>query len=332
MLYTVNLEKGVVQLERRLVVLLLPLIICSSPLLSQEKLKQVLQYFAFTVFAVIWIFFLLALPKVYKQFGIFFPQDLGYFPYRDQLVEILEIHPTFMSLYLAFSFFIFFYFLIKDQSKLAMKILCVLGMGSMIYFINLFTSRIILISFFLILFVWLFSLAKRWYYKVAVVISLLFIGLLIRVAFPNVVYRFQETFQTDYAPPVGNTQNSTNLRIAHWQCSWEIIKNNWLFGVAPGDAQDHLNLCYRQHGYSKALWDRRFNAHNQILQSWMGSGILGLVLVLACFGYPLYHSFIRQHSLLLVLVGLCALASLTDSIFERQKGITFFFFFTPLLL
>lgn len=332
LIYTSNLEKGLEQIDRRLVALLLPLIICSSPLLTSRQLKRILQVFAFTIFATVWIFFWLALPRVHQEFGIFFPQDLGYFPYRDQLIEILEIHPTFMSLYLAFAFFIFFYLLSKDSPKLTIKIIYLLGMVSMIYFMNLFVSRIVLISFSLILFVWLFLMTKRWQYKIAVVVLLLFIGLFVSLAFPDVVYRFQETVQTDYTAPVGNTQNSTNLRIAHWQCSWEVIKDNWLIGVAPGDAQDHLNLCYQQHGYSKALWERRFNAHNQMLQSWMGSGLIGLALLLAIFSYPLYISLIRKHTLLIVLLGLYGAAAFTDSIFERQKGITFFFFFVPLLL
>ncbi|MBR6776092.1 MAG: hypothetical protein IKM23_10360, partial [Bacteroidales bacterium] len=79
--------------------------------------------------------------------------------------------------------------------------------------------------------------------------------------------------------------------------------------------------------------DRELNAHNQFSDTIIAVGVIGLLLLLTFFAYPIYLWIKNKNfdivffSLLLII----AFNSLFESVLERQMGIMFFVFFYFLL-
>ncbi|MGI9543364.1 MAG: O-antigen ligase family protein [Cyclobacteriaceae bacterium] len=331
LLYTTNFERGLTNLEDRITMLLLPLVILSSPILDRKTLDQVLKMFVLGCTAAVLIFYAVGFPEIYHKFGELFPQDLAFSPHRDFLVNTLKIHPTFMSLYLAYGFFIVFYFLLRKVTWRRTII------GSVFLFlfafaINLFASRLVIIASCLVLAVWIVSLFSSIYYKVGVVAGLAVLALILTQWFPQTIDRFREIQNTKWESPKEDNLNSINMRLAHWECSLKAIRKNWILGVGSGDGQDHINRCYQERDLAPILHQRDFNAHNQYLETWLAVGLPGLIAMLWLFGYLVGKAQQHRFVLLAVFVTLSGLLCLTDSIFERQKGVAFFFFFSSILV
>jgi O-antigen ligase len=89
--------------------------------------------------------------------------------------------------------------------------------------------------------------------------------------------------------------NPLQLRLLEWRFASEILQEHkaWLIGVSPGDYQDLLDQKYTQmHMYigDTAQGPHRhirgfigYNSHNQYLETFMRSGVLGLACLLAIF-------------------------------------------------
>ncbi len=116
-----------------------------------------------------------------------------------------------------------------------------------------------------------------------------------------------------------------------WSASWEIIKNNVLFGVGTGDVKDRLMEKYAQEGYEGAM-KQKLNAHNQFLQTTIALGLSGLLLIGACFVIPFRIVLQKRQFLLGWLILLFFMYALTESVFEVQAGVIFFTYFSSLFV
>lgn len=128
--------------------------------------------------------------------------------------------------------------------------------------------------------------------------------------------------------------NGVAFRLLQWRFVKEIIQEHraWIMGVTPAHAQLLLNQKYiaanmyagepgtAHHGY------QGFNTHNQWLESFLQTGIIGLLLF---FGicYSMVVMAVRQRSHPLWAIVLLVLAySFQESVFETQYGLVVFLF------
>lgn len=123
--------------------------------------------------------------------------------------------------------------------------------------------------------------------------------------------------------------DSTSERILIWQSAVSIIKENVLFGVGTGDADDALLKTYKTNQYSGAL-ENRLNAHNQYLQTFIATGIIGFFVLIGVLFIPVYPALKRRNILYLLLLFLVTFNLLFESMFERQAGVVFYAFFNTL--
>jgi O-antigen ligase len=150
---------------------------------------------------------------------------------------------------------------------------------------------------------------------------------------PSSKARFTELLSTPFIPATGNVHNSVTLRAAHLHCNIELAKNNYLFGVGAGDVQDLLDNCYKSNQFSDFLYlDNMHNCHNQYFQSLLGLGILGLMALLLIYLLPFVLLKNNLNFVTLFMLGSFVVASLTESVFEVQKGIVLFAFFYCILI
>ena len=126
------------------------------------------------------------------------------------------------------------------------------------------------------------------YYKFKTILSLKNIGVFIlslsliiitiNKLLPNSLDRFNSLTNISSKHQDKKSSESTTLRILIWEQSINLIKNNFLLGTGVGDANDELYKKYQSNGIDFAF-DEKLNAHNQFLQTFIGIGIFGFILL-----------------------------------------------------
>ena len=140
----------------------------------------------------------------------------------------------------------------------------------------------------------------------------------------NAVEEIRVTESAEAAQATAETEHtsSTSMRLITWSASWKILFEN-PFGTGTGDTQPELNVLYEKQGEHYAA-KRRFNAHNQFLQTgaeigWLGLAALMLVLITVWM-------IGKSEPTAQLFVLLCGLNFLFESFLEVQAGIVFFSF------
>ncbi len=124
----------------------------------------------------------------------------------------------------------------------------------------------------------------------------------------------------------GINGHSLTMRLYFWKAASVVIKNNFLFGVGTGDVQDELNKTYIEtHSPLTKQWFKR--PHNQFITITVSLGILGLLVFIFSFLYPVIT--LRKHLHILFwpyFLILCVSFILEDTL-ETQAGLSFYAFF-----
>ena len=125
----------------------------------------------------------------------------------------------------------------------------------------------------------------------------------------------------------GNPNGHSILeRLEYWKNSWQIIQDNWLFGVGTGDVEKEILKMYDKR-HSPLELERRHRTHNSYLTFWLTFGIFGL-LYFIYFQLDFLRFQLKNKQVLGVLFILIALATFFfEDTLETQMGITFFALF-----
>jgi len=125
-------------------------------------------------------------------------------------------------------------------------------------------------------------------------------------------------------------ENSINTRLEIWKDSWQIISENWLYGVGTGDVKDVLLEKYKKDHFLIGYKDRR-NAHEQFLQTFIALGVIGFLTLFAMIILPAWASLRDRYYLYLVFLLIFAVNIMVESMLENQAGVIFYAFFNVLL-
>ena len=124
--------------------------------------------------------------------------------------------------------------------------------------------------------------------------------------------------------------DGTVARIFVWQCSLEVIQENFLFGVGLGDTKQKLMDKYEEKNITVAL-KQELNAHNEYLQTFMALGVLGFLALILSLIIPAWFAFRRKKLVSLLFLILIAFHFLVESMLAKQAGIVFYAFFNAVL-
>lgn len=340
LLYTSNMEDGNFDLEKKMAIFILPLIIGSSSVLLT---KTIFNDLVLTFIVSCFFTSVLCVGKI--VYNLFFYHHLNYL-FNYDLIEPVAFHPVYFSIYIVLSIcFLLSWFFNHSKDKKSNLIKVVVGVLTIyfIFFLLLLASRTVVSIFFLILFVYFIYLIKKKHVPLKIGFSIIIglIGVVGILAIRSSTFRDRFSsvlnsgikgfgFNKDTHGYLHENANGLTLRLMKWKCSVLLIRDNFLLGVGTGDTEDELQQCYVEIG----LWDgiARFNAHNQFLQTWLGIGIPGLLLLLLYFFYPLYlgikHGDFACVAFVLIFIASC----LTESMLCCQKGIIFYSFFSTLFI
>jgi len=239
------------------------------------------------------------------------------------------IHASYFAMYLisAIIFVLLFYHKWFSTQKTVMFSSYVF-VAIFIVTVFLCSSKLGIISFFIIMpLLILYKLKDRLNFKTILILFLLVIGILVvaRKLFPESFSRLNSLTTISVAPDRTSSE-STAVRILIWEQAIQLIKTNFLFGIGVGDVNDALYEAYEQNGITGAL-NHKLNAHNQFFQTFIGLGVVGIILLLVLTLGQLIKALVKRNVLLFIFSLLIILNFLVESMLQTSAGILYFTFF-----
>lgn len=326
MIYTENKQSGWTDLQLKISLLILPVLFSVSASFIKINTEKVLLLFTLgcTVAGVACLILSLIQYSNDSVIEDFFYSRLSWF-----------IHPAYYSMYLNFSLaFLGWNRMSKSKQSTVTTgwfyLICIF----FILLIVLLSSKAGIITAVLLILIYIF-LQFRNSQQVKNILFLLTIIILLAAAFYILrisSVRFEtikEIFQSKNIDK--GTTESTAARMLTWKSAVTLLKSNWLVGTGSGDVNNELKQQYQKLGMT-GIYEEGLNAHNQFLQTWLGTGIAGeLLLILITVVTMIYAVKERDYLLALFLFLICC-NFFTESMLQRQAGVIFFSFFLSLLV
>ncbi len=327
LIYSENLKSGLFILEKKIPLLIFPLILATISLTTDQATK--------VFFSFIFSCFLATMVSYFYVFNLSTSINTSSNDwYRDILIDFMDLHPTYFGMYICFSIVFLLVYLSNDWNRLPLWKKYVL-LFILLYFVAylLFLSSRIPIVVLVVLIIGIGF--KSWikFKKIAAMLIVISIaaGFFFSTRVQSLTGRFREIFVTQWAPPVGIYYNSTNLRIGIYFCSIPILIDNWFLGLGTGDVQGCLNKCYKDKGFSDVMHKDQLNSHNEYINVWLNTGLIGIILFLLSLLVPFRLTFLKANLFYMAFIILMMISFLTENVLERQKGIVFYSFFNSLL-
>lgn len=326
--YSSNFKEAINLIIRRAPIFLLPLgfiLLKIKP--AKKDLDLTLMVFVAACFVSSLVCYGYAIYNIIKFQSFILPTDreYSYFFTYDALTRSINFDPIYLSIFCSFATAICLNTPLLKNPTWKAGLVCYF-----IIFIILIAAKIGIITLFVILFYW-------WLYKPgkikSLLISFLVVGITVWIGvykFPFLKERFMITTNIDYSEVDSGRWGSIAFRIAIWSCAFEAIEKRPLLGYGTGGGQHALESVYAEKKFVRGTTDS-YNSHNEFLSTTLDMGLLGLTLFCLMLFIPTFLFLKSKDSLGVSFVVIVGLTFLVESVFFRQKGITFFAFFYSFL-
>lgn len=313
--------------ERKAAYLLLPFVFAITTSTFRVVIKEQLMFF---VYGCIVMCLLGNGHFLYQQYvvdgGL---QPLSHVRYRTIFEPFTGIHPTYMSMYLAFAICIT---LLQPVYTTRQKIIRnIIAYLLLVFMLALFAkSPIIALVIIALHFIWTQRHVLR-HYKGAFVALAGIVGAA-WIFIPFFRQRAAEMlgmFQPDTGKAV--VENSVHARKLIWHTDITMLQHYWLTGVGPGRTLELLNQRYFFNSLQRGFWVGYFDPHNQYLSDWLSFGLVGIVALVAVLLFQLVRAVRTANNLYLYLLIILIITFFTETLLARQQGILFYSIFTALL-
>lgn len=224
------------------------------------------------------------------------------------------IHHSYMALYiLAALAFLYSELVRKEQLSVKKIVLTIACACCLLLFLLCINSRAGLLCLIILMALcWMHQCFVRKKYRFAL-ISLLIASLVVvgsHFALPEYFRRLSVTIEQ-----VAQGDKSDG-RFEIMGKAWMVVKDNMLLGVGAGDRMDELAPYY-------GSLEDAYCPHNQYLDSWMATGILGLLSLLAMLIVPLVMAWRKRNIFSFLFLLMLMVNLLFESMLERQMGVVF---------
>lgn len=338
LLYTEDIDQGIKEIEKKIPLLIFPLVLSSSTKINQAYIKTIFISFITSI----GIASLICLINGFIQNSRYNQSDnfnWFYISYND-LTSIINIQPNYLAAFtsLVIVYLVIFLFESSEQKmtlrRIGLMILSIYLFG----FLMLLSARTVLGATFLAIIVVVVVYGKQ---KVSKLNSLLVIGVLALVTIISIsvlpILRermFQAIGIEQDAKWINQFGDATGVieepRYIKWKSSWNAIKDNWVVGTGTGGAQNALREQYKLINWQEGLLVD-YNSHNQYLQTWLTLGLPGILILLASVFIPMKRALKNGNIQYSIFLFLILIYFLTESFLERQWGVVFYSFFNSLL-
>jgi hypothetical protein len=334
-LYSSDLSRALKVLETKLVLILIPGFILLIHPISKEKLKKILFFYASGVTFFLLISYVLVLHQNY-QYNQFRTLVIPFYAYHS-LVHFIGMHATYMSIQVGLSILIVLDFSLSKAQPFKKQILRIVWLIFLLFALVSLTTKMVTIGLVVASTVYLMV-------KTGVRYTLKFIGPVLLILMLSVFYmskhhwfkkRFlidKQELAIDFSQDPENKNGkwgSLNMRYALAICAWDVISDKPILGTGVGDGQALRNQVYNERDFRFAI-NQGFNEHNQYLNTWLTSGIIGLILLLLLLMIPMYNALKMKNALYVAFITLIMISFLSENYLSRQIGVAFFAFFHSL--
>ena len=326
LIYTAHLSEGFDLVIRSLSLLLFPVLF----LFVKEDASSVRKLFDFLLYGLVFSFFMNLFSVVYEVICIAPVTDVSFFGYisiywtlfmNEQFSAL--VNPSYVSLYILL---VLSYYLKKDLNSIWRLLAIVI----LFVYLFLLASEAAYYTLFImaVLLVWKVKDRSNLY----LLVSMVLLGTIVVV---NNLHFFNEP--TLVAGQHIMDKDRADLPITEhdrwlsWKAAIAAIEEAPLLGYGIGDAKDVLVAKYKELGsmYQNHA-KHRYNAHNQFLQTWLETGVLGVFILLFIFTWLAFYMRRSVNEFVVFLALIIAL--IFESMLVRFNGIVFFSIIVPLLL
>jgi O-antigen ligase len=318
LLYTEDLKEGWLRMERHSSLLVIPLIFSVFKTVDYNRL---LLFFALGLIAgtlTVGTKFIIDY-SIHVQAGtIDFTSDTPY-------SGILDLHPTYFSLFIAASI-ILVVRLLSDKPATTISIVLYVMYASFV--IVLLSSKLGLFFLAVSLVYFVFYLWRSYDKRYGMVMAGAIFLLLVYAVVNNTVIenRLRNIWSTTFERDPVKGFNTVSGRIMFWKCSLDILSRDPLLGVGIGDAQHQLDTCYIVYEPTTNSPDflSNYNSHNQFLQTGIETGLIGLFILLIMIYWSIRCAFAgKQYELLLIIIFIITYF-MVESVLLRNRGLGIF--------
>lgn len=243
----------------------------------------------------------------------------------------IDLHATYLSMYVALSISIFLYFFFQDPGFKNGKYIFFTGillaglvqLSSRSVFISLCIIVIITIPVLL-----LHGKKRLQFFRVSFLAFLL-----IALAITNIgalKKRYIMDLENDLSEN-GITPDLSETRMKRWNLEIELISKSPFIGYGSGSEKYILKDKYFEEKFYRSYL-LELNAHNQYLSFLINTGIFGLLLYLYIFYFGFSVAIKKKDFLLLSFLILITIVSISENILDLNKGIFFYSFFFSFFL
>ncbi len=323
--YTDYLATAYQNLERKLSLLIFPLILFSTPPITTAQLKRLLLGFLLAC--------LIGSLTCLASAGMLYADTGINTFYYESLSKHLGFHPSYYAMYMAFALFILCAYLVKDWSRLSLGLrsTAFLVGGYLLIFILMLSARMeILAAFLLFPCAFLIFMVKQ--KKFLLGLAFMTAGLVtisaIAWTIPNTKMRIQVALNGLFN--AAQTQNEPDIRLQIWESAIEAIAEKPILGQGTTGGFPKMMEQYQLKHITIAA-EKALNTHNQYLETALSLGLFGLFFLLVMLFLPLVMAWRQDQFIYVFLLAFFALAILTENMLERQQGIIFYACFNSLL-
>ncbi len=246
---------------------------------------------------------------------------------------MFNISGNYLSLYIAVIIIILSRY-VRVQTRFTKKngfvLILLVGLFMSLVHLSNRTSflSIILISLFLLV----FDRRGKLWEKSFILLSIIVVSIFIVKNVTHLNTKLtKDIFKNPDIELVGENNPRNIPRISRWIALIDNPSEIGFFGVGISNAQSYINKKYLAYDL-KVAYKNGYNAHNQYLQTYIESGLLGLCLLLIILFYPFIyfckHKYFYSASTVLIFI----IFGMTESFLLRQSGVVFFVPYITLLL
>lgn len=328
-----NLKLGLFEIEKKISLLIFPIVLGTAAQISSKKLKIILVSFSLSCILISLVCLIDTFYTNYlKGIDLSNVQLNNNYSWRfsySNLTNKYGFHPSYFSMYAIFSIFILIYILFTNENtgKIT-KISLVFAVIILIIFVLFLAQRIGIISLFtLSVGAMLFYSYKKQKLLYGMIITLVIISTVLY--FLQFFSPISEKFKDLVNSGSENLPFRSFIRFDLWGSTITVIKENILIGEGTGDLQPALQKIYKSRSFIEA-YHYQYNPHNQFLDITATLGIIGLFVFLLCLFYPIYLSYKFKNYLYSIFILLFLFISLVECPLAVQKGVVWFAFFNSL--
>ncbi len=319
LLYTQNMETGLFVLEKKIALLLMPLLVfpAYSGMSVSEKSKVLVTLGIITMGTSLAFIVIALLKQSLYNYTLAFHQD--YFP-------------SIPYVYYAIYFAVFSLVLLNELSERSSRniVILLLLVAYTLAILVLIASKTGLIAYVIGLTMFL---ALRVQSKKILFGSLTGVALCLSLFLwlhPSTLGRFTElknnlSMLSEDKVSTNEQFTGLNLRLFFWKAAatqlWN--DNRMLLGVGTGDAQDYLDQAYANRNLDRYGY-LHFDPHNQWIETLLQLGLAGVALLATLFGKAALSALRQSNLNLLFFCWVILCFTFSESILESNKGIVFF--------